>query len=102
LSVLLTCKEWCAVGKRVFDPSERNNIAIRAAAAKGRINCVKSLLKDSRVNPASAGNYAIRTAWYLFPLPFSISSAYGHVQVVKELLKDTRVDPSAHHHFAIR
>jgi hypothetical protein len=49
------------------------------------------LLKDPRVDPSAADNYAIRMA-----------SRNGHFLVVQLLLKDPRVDPSADDNYAIR
>jgi len=90
LNVLLTCKFWCSIGKRVFDPSIRNNRAIRWASENGRTNCVKLLLSDSRVNPGDVWNSAIRSAAY-----------EGHLEIVIELLKDSRVDPRALCNYAL-
>lgn len=62
-------------------------LAIKA----NNIDVVKSLLADSRVDPAARDNFAIRWA-----------SENGHVDVVKLLLADGRVDPAADDNYARR
>jgi len=84
LSALLTCRNWKSIGTYVFDPSIEQNRAIRVASRKGKLESVKFLLKDHRVNPSTHRNLPIRHA-----------AAYGHHKIVRELLKDSRVDPSA-------
>lgn len=44
LSCLLVSKEWLYVGKRVFDPSVKNNRAIRWAAEAGKLDAVRVLI----------------------------------------------------------
>jgi hypothetical protein len=53
------------------------------ASENGRIEIIKLLLKDSRVNPASGKNLSLRDA-----------SENGKFEIVKLLLNDPRVDPS--------
>lgn len=45
------------------DPSKENNYAIRAAANNNRIEAVKLLLSDKRVNPNDGKNEALRVAY---------------------------------------
>jgi hypothetical protein len=40
LSCLLVSKDWLATGQRVFDPSVKNNRAIRWAAEAGKLEAV--------------------------------------------------------------
>ncbi len=61
------------------------------AVRQGRIELVKCLLADERVDPTAEVNGALReAAWY------------GHVAVVKCLLADERVDPAAGDNWALR
>jgi hypothetical protein len=46
LNICCTCKSWNSYGRILFDPSERDNYPIRWASEKGKIDCVKFLLKD--------------------------------------------------------
>lgn len=84
LRILLVCKVWCEAGLRVFNPSERNNWAIRWACWTGKLNKVKNLLADPRVNPADCNSHALIFA-----------CQKGHSVIVQLLLNDGRVDPSA-------
>jgi len=65
-----------------FDPSVKDQGAIRMASDSGHVRIVERLLRDQRVDPSAAGQYALRAA-----------CAYGHVDVVDRLLGDVRVDP---------
>ena len=56
-----------------------------------KIECLKLLIQDPRVDPSANDNFAIRNA-----------SAHGHTECVKLLLQDSRVDPSARDNYAIR
>jgi hypothetical protein len=67
------------------------DVAISHASEAGHLEMVKGLLKDSKVNPASLFQSAIR-----------LSSKNGHLDVVETLLTDPRVDPSAISNAAIR
>lgn len=73
LSILCTSKRWNKKGKEVFDPSFDNNLAIRRAwyailttvsycSLNGRVEVVKNLLKDKRVDPRARNNESIRWA----------------------------------------
>ena len=53
------------------------------ACVHAHIEIIKLLLKDSKCDPLSTKNYAIK-----------IASMYGQYEVVKLLLTDERVDPS--------
>src|SRR3989304_3535098 len=75
--VMTTCRKWNSIGTTVFNPSYDNNSAIRWACRFNKIDSVKKLLKDTRVDPSVDNNCAIR--W---------TSRNGHLEVVKELLKD--------------
>ena len=78
-------------GYRRLNPSEKDNAAIQAAAAKGHAGVVEALLKfDIRINPSANYNYAIRAA-----------ACEGHADVVTALLSDERVDPTANRSFAM-
>ena len=56
-----------------------------------KIECLKLLLQDPRVDPSDDDNYAIR--W---------TSYNGHTECVRLLLQDPRVDPSARANDAIQ
>src|SRR5689334_3484341 len=71
--VMLACKRFLDIGRKIFDPSCDNNFAIRFASEYGLHRAVKILLRDRRVNPAAANDYAVRWA-----------SVGGHTEVVKE------------------
>ena len=62
-----------------YDPSVWNNWAIRYTSSHGRLEVVKVLLADTRVDPSVYDNLAIE--W----------SYYGHPEVVKALLANKRV-----------
>lgn len=81
-SVLLTCKRFHGIAKKIFDPSINNNEAIIYSCLRGQVESVKYLLKDTRVNPTAKRNCSIIYA-----------SAHGYLEIVKELLKDPRVQP---------
>jgi hypothetical protein len=51
---LLNCKG--------VDPTEEYQLPIRIAAENGRFESVRALIKDSRVEPSSNNNYAIKSA----------------------------------------
>jgi hypothetical protein len=70
-----------------MDPDKQ----IRYASFYGRIEVVKKLLKDPRVDPSNCDNYAIKWA-----------SRNGHIEVVNILLEDPRVDPSDTNNYALR
>jgi hypothetical protein len=75
----------------IFDPSARDNSAVRLAAERGHLAVVERLLQDKRVDPSAEDNYALRLA-----------AQKGHVAVVERLLQDPRVDPAADANFAVR
>ena len=56
---------------------------IKWASNFGRINVVKRLLLDSRVDPSDQDNIALIMA-----------SELGYIEIVELLLSDSRVDPS--------
>jgi len=68
---------------------EDGNVIINAAVYN-KIEMLKFLLQDSRVDPALDDNKAIRLAAQL-----------GHTEIVKVLLKDSRVEPAAKNNYAI-
>ena len=74
-----------------FDPSEKNNFAIRKAAENGLTETVSLLLQVERVDPSDLGNYAI-----------GLAAENGHVEVVNLLMQDDRVDPSADDNYALK
>jgi hypothetical protein len=71
-----------------IDPSYKDNWAIRWASEHGRVEIVRILLADKRVNPAADNNLAIKAA--------------EHVEIVRMLLADKRVNPAADNNRAIR
>lgn len=73
------------------DPSMRNNILLRDAAAKGYTDIVARLLKDPRVDPSYKKSKALR-----------VSVNAGHLRIVNLLLEDGRADPSSMCNIAIR
>ena len=64
---------------------------IEIAIQNGRLEMVKILLKDPRVDPSGDNNYSIRRA-----------SKNGHLEIVKLLLQDPRVDPSDRNNYSIK
>lgn len=78
--------------ERVIDPRVRfpyNNEFI-FACEKGRLDIVKVMLKDPRLDPSTHRNY-----------PLQLACTNGHVHVVKLLLQYQRVDPSADRSYAL-
>ena len=69
-------KKLLKSNRKVLDPSILEN-----ACRYGNLEIVKELLKDSRIDPSSSDNSAIKAA-----------SLHGHLEIVKELLKDPRVE----------
>jgi hypothetical protein len=65
----------------MFDPSSRDNHAVRWAARDGHLAVVDRLLQDKRVVPSAKDNHAVRWA-----------ARNGHLAVVDRLLEDDRVD----------
>jgi len=65
--------------KNGLDPTLNHDAAIRFAARKGRVNIVKVLLADPRVDPSALNNYA-----------FSQAAAGNHLEVMQLLLSDSR------------
>jgi len=120
-NVLCTCKRFQEIGKEVFnpslnesqiidwtkitkpeavkrllsdhryDPTTKNQQAIRVTAAHGHWEVVRELLKDERVDPSASDNLPIQTA-----------CRTGHWRVVRELLKDSRVNPNCRNDYPIR
>jgi hypothetical protein len=64
-----------------YDPSSRENYAIRHAVSNGHYEVVKRLLMDKRVDPTVWSDYPIRCA-----------CQKGHLKIVDLLLKDKRTD----------
>jgi hypothetical protein len=62
----------------------RVNVVFRVASRYGYVRAVARLLLDTRVDPASSDNYALRCAVY-----------WQHVDTVRLLMADARTDPSA-------
>jgi len=89
LHVLLTCRIFLHVGRRVFDPSIFDNSFFVEACCYGQLEAVRHLMKDPRINVAVDNNW-----------PIIVASENGHLAVVQELLKDPRVDPSTHENTA--
>ena len=87
LHTMLVQKNWLWLARRTFYPTK----SLRYASLNGRLEVVRELLKDSRVDPSVVNNYAIQWA-----------SRNGHLEVVRELLKDSRVDPSASNNYVIQ
>jgi len=79
-NVLCTCKKWKSIGMRTFDPSQNNCRAFRICCEKGKIECVKALLRDPRVNPSVLENAALLKA-----------CENGQMEVIKVLFEDKRV-----------
>eukprot|EP01097_Dermamoeba_algensis_P009862 TRINITY_DN7097_c0_g1_i1.p1 TRINITY_DN7097_c0_g1~~TRINITY_DN7097_c0_g1_i1.p1 ORF type:complete len:207 (+),score=39.47 TRINITY_DN7097_c0_g1_i1:55-621(+) len=79
-SVMLVSKKWYTAAGKVLNPSARDNEAICWAAAEGKIDVVRALLRDNRVDP---------TARDYFPLRRAVKC--GHVDIVNLLLKDPRI-----------
>ena len=68
-----------------IDPSVSGNIALTEATRYGRVELVKILLKDKRVNPNN--HWSNKNA-------FLLATANGNIELVKIFLKDKRVDPN--------
>jgi ankyrin repeat protein len=81
----------CLLRNAMFDPSARDNSAVRLAAERGHLAVVDRLLQDERVDPSDRNNLAVRCA-----------AQSGHFAVVERLLQDKRVDPSADDNYAVR
>ena len=92
-ALLRTCKKWLAIGREIFDPFtyEGQEYALQWACQQGKIEDVKILLRDKKVDPSDNNNE-----------PIVLASYYGHTQIVKLLLRDPRVDPSVLFNAAVR
>jgi hypothetical protein len=79
------------ISKKMIDPSDNDNWAIRVASRNGNLNLVKLLIRDKRVDPSSTDNWAIK--W---------SSFNNYVEVVEVLLRDKRVNPSIRNNLILK
>jgi len=77
MNILVCSKKMYKAGKKAFDPSIRGNWAICWAAKAGKLDVVRNLLKDPRVDPAVGDNY---------PLKWAIKNR--HSSVVMELMQN--------------
>ena len=105
LSVLIVCKWWHIVGKLVFDPSIKDQSALKWSCEKGKLECVQSLLAGKNSSELKSHSefldprvdVAIDDQWCL-----KIVCQHGHLQILQYLLKDSRVDVSSSGHMAFR
>lgn len=97
VTLLTICKRWQSVGKLIFDPSQKNNKAIRWACLVGNVHVVKYLLRDPRVDPSADLNFGLRMASEKGSPHISRTNRQkGFLEIVKELLKHPKVDPTSH------
>jgi ankyrin repeat protein len=68
------------------DPSDNDNLALRSALIHRKIDIVKLLLQDKRINPAGVNNDSI--------IRTSFSKSNGTINVIKLLLADSKIDPT--------
>ncbi|KAJ3140858.1 hypothetical protein HK100_008733 [Physocladia obscura] len=73
-----------------FDPSCRDNRAIRWAVVEGHLDTVKLLLQDKRVDPAARKSSALVDACSL-----------NHVNIAELLIHDGRCDPTVQSNYAL-
>jgi hypothetical protein len=52
-AIMATSKRLFALGRKFFDPSVQNNLAIRRSADRGNVAAVNMLLQDPRVDPSA-------------------------------------------------
>jgi len=120
--ILLTCKRFNDIGKKVFDPSIKHDRALMSAVTRKNFKLVSYLLKDPRVNPSSFHDVTIRSACKegqteivkqllkdkrVNPCcdgnsPIILASSFGHSNIVQILLDDERVDPSVYDNIALK
>lgn len=117
LHAMLVCKNWLNLCRKVLyksslmyacltlkksvvmylledkrtDPTEFENIALRAACYYGWEDIVEYLLKDKRVNLVCNNTNDF----------LSYACENNHLAVVKALLKDPRIDPTANQYRAV-
>ena len=60
LHVKCVCKTWLEISEAVFSPAMQHNLAIRWASRIGKLELVKKLLNDPRVDPA-AGKLKVKS-----------------------------------------
>jgi len=89
--VKMTCKKFLICSKSAFDLSIYASNDLIWSIEKGRLECVKDLLKNPGIDPILCEDSAIRQA-----------CNRGYFEIVKELLKDPRVDPSASGNYCLR
>ena len=71
---------------KINDPSENDSIAFSAACEYNRIDMVKILIKDKRINPLNRDNAALYSAFNQ-DLEELIDVLITHPDIVKELSK---------------
>ena len=81
-SALCVCRRWCEAGLRAFDPSANHNRALTNAVRANRLEQVRWLLDDRRVDP---------NQWAVHAL--SIACGFGRADIVEAMLAHPRVDP---------
>jgi ankyrin repeat protein len=96
LTILTICERWQRVGREVFDPSQKNNKAIRWACLTGNVHVVKYLLRDPRVDPSADLNFGLRMASEKGMVSSTYLNNQGYLEIVKLLLKHPLVDPTSH------
>lgn len=101
------CKRWYNICKEIQDPSLDDNEPLHWSCLHGKLECVRYLLKDPRVNPNMKNFYKIcydskkdiitRTSCYRLEdeqswHPIICAVWNGHFDVFKEMLNHKRVD----------
>jgi ankyrin repeat protein len=75
----------------VLQDIKNTTILFQESIRQGRVEVVRLLLSENRVDPSYDDDDAIQSA-----------SDNGHIEVVRLLLSDNRVDPSTYNNFAIQ
>lgn len=122
INILITCKRFLTIGRKVFDPRVKDNSAIHHACKNGYTNLLCDLLKDSRIDPNC---YFKGDVYQTQPLdlaidcnepeivrllladprlklecnkmgvhPINRAANVGRLEITKMLLADTRLDPN--------
>jgi hypothetical protein len=82
---------WSRIAGDKWNPAINDNDALLLATQFNRLEAVKLLLKDPRVDPTFKENF-----------PIYIASSDGKLEMVNLLLKDPRVDPSGREDYTMK
>jgi hypothetical protein len=84
VNIMQVCRRWDRIGWDRADKYAITDYSFQNACKLGYTGCVRRMLCNPAINPASGGN-----------LPIQIAAENNRVDVVRLMLNDNRVDPTA-------